>query len=94
MSASEIRALSVRVYLRRVMRRTAAVRGTGRYWSALDHAFDRAMGCRIILAPTVLAALLMFGPIAAIASARWPATHAGALADAASDQIAVVFTGS
>jgi len=50
MSASEIRALSVLVYLRRVMRRTAAVRGTGRYWSALDHALDRAMGCRIILA--------------------------------------------
>jgi len=50
MSASEIRALSLRVYLRRVMRRTAAVQGTGRYWSALDHALDRAMGCRIILA--------------------------------------------
>jgi hypothetical protein len=55
------------------------------------------MGRRIILALAVLAAL-MFGPIAAIASARWPATHAathaGALADAASDRIAVVFAGS
>ncbi|MFL5032535.1 MAG: hypothetical protein ACJ8E1_21905 [Xanthobacteraceae bacterium] len=51
------------------------------------------MGCRIILALAVLAALT-FGPIAAIASARWPATHAGALADAASDRIAVVFAGS
>jgi len=69
------------------------VRGTGRYWSALDPAFDRAMGCRIILALAVLAALI-FGPIAAIASARWPVTHASALADAASDRIAAVFAGS
>ena len=49
------------------------------------------MGCRIILALAVLAAL-MFGPIAAIASARWPVTHASALADAASDRIAAVYS--
>ncbi|MFL5105355.1 MAG: hypothetical protein ACJ8DX_04575 [Xanthobacteraceae bacterium] len=51
------------------------------------------MGRRVILALAVLAAL-MFGPIAAIASARWPVTHASALADAASDRIAAVFAGS
>jgi hypothetical protein len=50
------------------------------------------MDRRSILAIAVLAVLL-FGPIAAVASARLPAEYAGQPADAASDRIAVLFAG-
>lgn len=48
------------------------------------------MDRRLILALAVLAAL-MFGPLAAVASARLPAAPAGHLADAVSDRIAALF---
>jgi hypothetical protein len=50
------------------------------------------MDRRTVLAIAVLAVLL-FGPIAAVASARLPAAPSGQLGDAASDRIAVLFTG-
>jgi hypothetical protein len=50
------------------------------------------MDRRPILAIVVLAALL-FGPIAAVASARLPVAHAGELADTPSDRIALLFAG-